>query len=93
LKDVIDKEVKSLLELKAEYKKVTGEDWKPDAPSSTPIAKTVHVCFSIFIKWYHQLVLKIQIQKPEQKHYENTDKKIAIKSSINEDSAQKKATR
>jgi hypothetical protein len=31
--------VKTLLELKAEYKKVTGQDWKPDAaPPATPAA-------------------------------------------------------
>ncbi len=44
-KDVIDLEVKKLLELKAEYKKVTGQDWKPDAAppatSAAPVAASV----------------------------------------------------
>lgn len=38
-KDQVDSAVKILLELKAEYKKVTGKDWKPGAqPSSPPVA-------------------------------------------------------
>jgi bifunctional glutamyl/prolyl-tRNA synthetase len=41
LKDKIDAEVKSLLELKAQYKTLTGKDWKPE-PTVAPIitAKT-----------------------------------------------------
>ncbi|KAH9378226.1 hypothetical protein HPB48_011246 [Haemaphysalis longicornis] len=34
-KDVIDAEVKALLQLKAEYKSATGEDWKPAAGPAT----------------------------------------------------------
>jgi bifunctional glutamyl/prolyl-tRNA synthetase len=46
-KEQIDKEVKSLLELKAEYKKQTGKDWTPDAapktasvPAAAPVEQT-----------------------------------------------------
>ncbi|KAK3924680.1 Bifunctional glutamate/proline--tRNA ligase [Frankliniella fusca] len=35
-KDQVDTAVKVLLDLKAEYKKVTGKDWKPGAQPSTP---------------------------------------------------------
>ncbi len=43
---MIEKEVKTLLELKAEYKKATGEDWKPDAApavasASAPVPQTI----------------------------------------------------
>jgi bifunctional glutamyl/prolyl-tRNA synthetase len=50
-KDAIDKEVKTLLELKAEYKKVTGEDWRPDAqPPANSYAQIAQVClFDRFI--------------------------------------------
>ena len=36
IKEEIDKEVKVLLEVKAEYKRLTGEDWKPEATGSAP---------------------------------------------------------
>ncbi|XP_034232537.1 bifunctional glutamate/proline--tRNA ligase [Thrips palmi] len=40
-KDQVDAAVKILLELKAEYKKVTGKDWKPGAQaSSAPVSAT-----------------------------------------------------
>ena len=40
-KDQVDAAVKTLLDLKAEYKKVTGKDWKPGAqPSAAPAAAT-----------------------------------------------------
>jgi bifunctional glutamyl/prolyl-tRNA synthetase len=35
-KEQIDKEVKSLLELKAEYKKQTGKDWAPEGAAAAP---------------------------------------------------------
>ncbi len=39
-KDIIDKFVAELLSLKGEYKKVTGNDWKPEAvaPVAQPAA-------------------------------------------------------
>lgn len=40
-KDQIDVEVKKLLNLKAEYKALTGEDWKPSiAAVTTSLTKT-----------------------------------------------------
>lgn len=39
-KNLIDEQVKSLLSLKAQYKEVTGQDWKPPAspPKAAPAA-------------------------------------------------------
>ncbi|KAG7298121.1 hypothetical protein JYU34_018890 [Plutella xylostella] len=40
-KAAVDAAVKSLLELKAQYKAATGQDWKPDAPPAAPAAPAV----------------------------------------------------
>lgn len=44
-KEDIDREVKSLLELKQEFKAVTGADWKPDAGQPAARAAPVNLPF------------------------------------------------